>query len=119
MIRSKISTWSTEELPTSTSGPKKVPFSTPGAGREFRDWLKLCLTFSPQKYNIYLWRKSEVIRVSPRTGRPTDNPKSGSVNIRLDSESEQILLAYCKQEGIKKAEGVRQGIKMLASRLKK
>lgn len=57
--------------------------------------------------------------MSPRTGRPTDNPKSGSVNIRLDSESEQILLAYCKQEGIKKAEGVRQGIKMLASRLKK
>lgn len=57
--------------------------------------------------------------MSPRTGRPTNNPKSGSVNIRLDAESEQILRAYCAQEGITKAEGVRQGIKMLESKMEK
>lgn len=57
--------------------------------------------------------------MSPRTGRPTTNPKSGSVNIRLDTESEEVLLAYCKQENITKAEAVRQGIKMLESRLNK
>lgn len=57
--------------------------------------------------------------MSPRTGRPTDNPKSGSVNIRLDAESERILLAFCEQEGVTKAEGVRRGIKMLESRIKK
>lgn len=57
--------------------------------------------------------------MSPRTGRPTNNPKSGSVNIRLDAESEHILLRYCTQEGITKAEAVRQGIKMLESRIKK
>ena len=77
------------------------------------------MTYATQKYNIYLWRKSEVMKVSPRMGRPTNNPKSGSVNIRLDAESENILLAYCRQECITKAEGVRQGIKMLESKLKK
>lgn len=57
--------------------------------------------------------------MSPRTGRPTDNPKSGSVNIRLDAESERILLAFCEQEEVTKAEGVRRGIKMLENRIKK
>lgn len=57
--------------------------------------------------------------MSPRTGRPTNNPKSGSVNIRLDAESENILKVYCMQENITKAEGVRQGIKMLESKIKK
>lgn len=81
--------------------------------------MKKCLTFATHNCIIYLWRKSEVMEVSPRTGRPTDNPKSGSVNIRLDSESERILLSYCNQEKITKAEGVRQGIKMLESKIKK
>lgn len=57
--------------------------------------------------------------MSPRTGRPTNNPKSGSVNIRLDAESENILKIYCMQENITKAEGVRQGIKMLEGKIKK
>lgn len=57
--------------------------------------------------------------MSPRTGRPTDNPKSDSIHIRLDKESREILDAYCEQEEITRAEGTRQGIKMLESRLKK
>ncbi len=57
--------------------------------------------------------------MSPRMGRPTNNPKSGSVNIRLDAESERILKVYCEQEDITKAEGVRQGIKMLEGKIKK
>lgn len=57
--------------------------------------------------------------MSPRKGRPTDNPKSDSIHIRLDKESRKILDAYCEQEEITRAEGTRQGIKMLESRLKK
>lgn len=57
--------------------------------------------------------------MSPRTGRPTNNPKSGSVNVRLDAESDRILKAFCEQENITKAEGVRRGIKMLESKIKK
>lgn len=57
--------------------------------------------------------------MSPRTGRPTDNPKSNSIHIRLDSDSKKILDAYCEQEKITRAEGTRQGIKMLESKLRK
>lgn len=29
--------------------------------------------------------------MSPRTGRPTDNPKSNPIHVRLDDESKAIL----------------------------
>lgn len=57
--------------------------------------------------------------MSPRTGRPTDNPKNVALHVRLDKESEEILNAYCKQENVSKMEGARRGIKMLRSELKK
>lgn len=57
--------------------------------------------------------------MSPRTGRPTDNPKSNPIHVRLDEESTEILRKYCEQEGIKKTEGIRRGIKMLESKIKK
>ena len=52
--------------------------------------------------------------MSPRTGRPTNNPKEERITVRLDKESSEILNAYCKQESIEKAEGIRRGIKKLA-----
>ncbi len=57
--------------------------------------------------------------MSPRTGRPTDNPKSNPIHVRLDQESIEILDEYCIQEGIKRTEGIRQGIKLLGSKIKK
>lgn len=57
--------------------------------------------------------------MSPRTGRPTDNPKGKSLHVRLDCESEEILEKYCKQEDITRAEGIRDGIKLLKSKIKK
>lgn len=56
--------------------------------------------------------------MSPRTGRPTDNPKSESVNVRLDIECKEILEKYCKQERTTKAFAIRQGIKKLKSEIK-
>lgn len=56
--------------------------------------------------------------VSPRTGRPTDNPKGKPLTIRLDSEARQILDAYCEQEKVEKGEAARRGIKKLKSDLK-
>ncbi|MBD9172124.1 MAG: CopG family transcriptional regulator [Clostridiales bacterium] len=44
---------------------------------------------------------------------PSKDPKADSVNIRLDSECKKILQAYCEKHGIKRAEAVRRGIKML------
>lgn len=57
--------------------------------------------------------------MSPRTGRPTDNPKSNPIHVRLDQESLDILDKYCEQENIKRTEGIRKGIRMLESKIKK
>lgn len=48
-----------------------------------------------------------------KMGRPTDNPKSKPIHVRLDAHSERILDAYCQQENIARAEGIRRGIKKL------
>lgn len=58
--------------------------------------------------------------MSPKKiGRPTDNPKSNPIHVRLDEESKRILEEYCEQEGIAKTEGIRRGIKKLESEIKK
>lgn len=57
--------------------------------------------------------------MSPRTGRPTDNPKGAPIHVRLDKESEEILNAYCEQEKVSKMEAARRGIKRLKSDIKK
>ena len=47
-------------------------------------------------------------------GRPTtDNPKSERINVRLDKEHSEILENYCEKTGVKKAEAIRRGIKLL------
>ena len=69
-------------------------------------------------YNIIMADKSEVMRVSPRTGRPTDNPKQERITVRLDSQSSKILQKYCEQEKIERAEAIRRGIKKLAEDIK-
>lgn len=57
--------------------------------------------------------------MSPRTGRPTDNPKTYKITVRLDEEANATLQAYCEQEGIEKGEAVRRGLKKLKAELKK
>ncbi len=57
--------------------------------------------------------------MSPRTGRPTDNPKEKSIHVRLDAKSDMILEKYKQQESITRAEAVRRGIAKLESDIKK
>lgn len=57
--------------------------------------------------------------MSPRTGRPTDNPKPYKITTRIDEECKTILDDYCKQEKITQMEAVRRGIKKLGSQIKK
>lgn len=48
--------------------------------------------------------------MTPRTGRPTNDPKRGQYRIRL-SENEEAMLEYCAREtGKTKAEIIREGI---------
>lgn len=54
-----------------------------------------------------------------KAGRPTTNPKTSPIHVRLDSETEHILKEYCKQYNIPKAKAVREGIKKLKDDIKK
>lgn len=55
--------------------------------------------------------------MSPRTGRPTDNPKLDRITVRLDNESIQILEKYCEIKHVEKAEAIRRGVKKLATEI--
>lgn len=57
--------------------------------------------------------------MSPRTGRPTSNPKGRPIHVRLDEKSEAILTAYAKQEDVSIAESIRRGIAKLEPDIKK
>lgn len=58
--------------------------------------------------------------MSPRTGRPTDNPKKDRVGFRLSDEESKMLDYCCEVLGLSKTEVIRQGIKeMYEKALKK
>ena len=57
--------------------------------------------------------------MSPRTGRPTSNPKGKPIHVRLDQKSEEILSTYMAQENTTQAESIRRGIAKLEQDIKK
>ena len=59
-------------------------------------------------------QKSEVIKVSPRTGRPkVDDPKVNRTSVNLDKVTLERLEKYCSVHGITKGEAIRRGIHLL------
>lgn len=48
-----------------------------------------------------------------KMGRPTDNPKTHSITVRLDEKSIQILDEYVKQNGVSKTDAIREAIAKL------
>ena len=61
----------------------------------------------------------EVLRMSPRTGRPTDDPKKHETRIRMSDEDVRILEMCCKMTGMTKADVIRQGIREVYAKLRK
>jgi predicted DNA-binding protein len=56
--------------------------------------------------------------MSPRTGRPTDDPKVLNTRVRL-SENDIAMLEYCREKtGKKKSEIIREGIRKVYEELK-
>lgn len=49
--------------------------------------------------------------MSPRTGRPTENPKKERVGFRLSDEEASMLDYCCMVFGLSKTEVIRQGIR--------
>lgn len=57
--------------------------------------------------------------MSPRTGRPTDNPKSDIIKIRATKDDREKLLYCCEKTGKTQYEIVMLGIEKVYSELKK
>lgn len=49
--------------------------------------------------------------MSPRTGRPTEDPKKERVGFRLSEEETKMLDYCCLVYGLSKTEVIRQGIR--------
>lgn len=57
--------------------------------------------------------------MSPRTGRPTTDPKKHETRIRMSDEDVKILEYCCQITGMSKTDVIRQGIREVYERLKK
>lgn len=57
--------------------------------------------------------------MSPRTGRPTDNPKKHETRIRMSDEDVKILEYCCKLTGKSRSDIIREGIREVYAKLKK
>ena len=57
--------------------------------------------------------------MSPRTGRPTDNPKNDIIKIRATKEDREKLLYCCEATGKTQYEIVMDGIDTVYHKLKK
>ena len=78
------------------------------------------MTFATHSDKLCVMQNKEVININSRKlGRPTDNPKSASINIRLDEDTAEILKQYCEEKEVTRTEGVRRGIRKLSEEIGK
>ena len=54
--------------------------------------------------------------MSPRTGRPTNNPRPNKISIRISDEDKKILETYCEENQVNKTEAISRGIKKLVDK---
>lgn len=57
--------------------------------------------------------------MSPRTGRPTSDPKKYETRIRMSEEDLRLLQYCCEATGRTKAEIIREGIREVYAKIKK
>lgn len=55
--------------------------------------------------------------MSPRTGRPTTDPKNHETRIRMSDEDIRLLEICCQKTGLSKSEVIRQGIREVYKRV--
>ena len=51
-----------------------------------------------------------------KMGRPTTDPKPHKVDVRLNEEDFKTLEDYCQRKGLKRPEGIRDGIRELKNK---
>lgn len=57
--------------------------------------------------------------MSPRTGRPTDDPKKHETRIRMSDKDIEMLEYCCEKTGKTKADIIRMGIRSVYEQIKK
>ncbi len=62
--------------------------------------------------------QKEAMGVSPRTGRPTTDPKNHETRIRMSDEDIKLLKICCEKTGLSKADVIRQGIREVYEKVK-
>ena len=70
-------------------------------------------------YNIIMVTQKRGEDMSPRTGRPTTNPKKHETRIRMSDEDVRILEYCCQETGMSKTDVIRKGIREVYESLKK
>ena len=75
---------------------------------------KNLLTFVLTNIIIYVSTKERRFYfLSPRTGRPTEDPKKGRVQLRMSDNDVEKLEFCCKKTGMSKADVIRRGIELV------
>lgn len=54
--------------------------------------------------------------MSPRTGRPTDNPRPNKISVRISDEDKKSLETYCEENQVNRTEAISRGIKKLVEK---
>lgn len=57
--------------------------------------------------------------MSPRTGRPTTNPKTEEIKVRATAEDKALLKECCKELNESQYEVVMRGLRMVHAEIKK
>lgn len=69
-------------------------------------------------YNVIMVTRKRGETMSPKTGRPTTDPKKHETRIRMSDEDVRILEVCCQKTGMTKAEVIRQGIREVYEKVK-
>ena len=69
-------------------------------------------------YNIIMVTQNGGETMSPKTGRPTVDPKKHETRIRMSDEDVRLLEICCKKTGMTKADVIRLGIREVYEKVK-
>lgn len=69
-------------------------------------------------YNIIMVTQKGGEKLSPRTGRPTTDPKKHETRIRMSDEDVRLLAICCEKTGMSKTDVIRQGIREVYEKVK-
>ena len=64
-------------------------------------------------------KKERSENLSPRTGRPTDNPRPNKLSIRISDRDKETLEEYCEEYNVNRTEAISRGIQKLKEDIKK